>query len=203
MFIFNDNGYLLQISLSSANRKRKSSSSEATATESEHLLIGSRSGDIYLYSVASFSIINTFTDGHTSRINSISWCRQIPDQFISCSEDQHVILWSLEDYSVKKYYISCYLRSVFSSELFTFCVFFRKWKCGKFSAIALADDGLSFVSAKKEIKWWDISGEKETLQKSFTGHSTDVFCLSFVRICGEPCVMSAAVGSRLLHAWYL
>lgn len=80
---------------------------------------------------------------------------------------------------------------------------FRKWKCGKFSTIALSDDGLSFVSAKKEIQWWDISGEKETLRKSFIGHSTDVLCLNFVRICGEPCVLSAAVGNRLLHAWYL
>lgn len=82
-----------------------------------------------------------------------------------------------------------------------FHVHFRKWKCGKFSAIAISDDGLSFVSAKKEIQWWDISGDNETLRKSFTGHSTDVFSLNFVRICGEPCVLSAAIGNRLLHAW--
>ncbi|KAK7580325.1 hypothetical protein V9T40_000954 [Parthenolecanium corni] len=169
-----------KVNLSSSNRKRKSSGSEIAASENENLLIGSKSGDIYLYSVASFSIINTFSDGHSCHVNSISWCRQTPDQFISCSEDQHVILWSLEDYSVKK-----------------------KWKCGKFSTIALSDDGLSFVSAKKEIQWWDISGEKETLRKSFIGHSTDVHCLNFVRICGEPCVLSAAVGNRLLHAWLL
>lgn len=90
------------MNLSSTNRKRKSSGSEITVTDNEHLLIGSRSGDIYLYSVASFSIINTFSDGHSCRVNSISWCRQTPDQFLSCSEDQYVILWNLEDYNAKK-----------------------------------------------------------------------------------------------------
>lgn len=71
-------------------------------TENEHILLGSRSGDIFLYSVSSYSIVNTFKNGHNSCIRSISWCRNIPHQFFSCSEDQFIVQWNLDNTSVKK-----------------------------------------------------------------------------------------------------
>lgn len=82
-------------------------------------------------------------------------------------------------------------------------IYFRKWKCGKASCIVVSDDGQTIVTALKEIKWWDVSGEKEKLLKTFIGQSTDIFSLTFVRINDEPCVLSAASGNRLIHAWYI
>lgn len=80
-------------------------------------------------------------------------------------------------------------------------IMFRKWKCGKVSCIVVSDDGMSLISAKKEIKWWDLSKEKEIVLKTFIGHSTDIYSLTFVQICGEVCVLSASFGNRLIHAW--
>jgi WD40 repeat protein len=78
----------------------------------------------------------------------------------------------------------------------------RKWRCsGKVSCLAVADDGKSIVTAKREIQWWDLSSEKENVVKTFIGHSTDVQSLVFARISGEACVLSAAVDNRLVSAW--
>lgn len=77
----------------------------------------------------------------------------------------------------------------------------RKWKCGKTSCLAVSPDGKSLVAAKTEIKWWDISGEKEVLRKTFNGHATDVVILNFVEICGESCILSAATDDRFINAW--
>lgn len=69
------------------------------------------------------------------------------------------------------------------------------------SCVAVSPDGKSLVTAKTEIKWWDISEEKEALKKTFNGHSTDVLSLNFVQICGETCILSAATDNRFINAW--
>lgn len=69
------------------------------------------------------------------------------------------------------------------------------------SCVAVSPDGETLVTAKTEIKWWKICGEKQELLKTFNGHSTDVVSLKFVQICGETCILSAAADNRFINAW--
>lgn len=80
-------------------------------------------------------------------------------------------------------------------------IFCSKWKNGEScSAMAVAQDGETLVSASRSIKWWSVS--KKSVVRTFTGHATPIFSLLLVSpTSGDNYVISAAQNDRLLNAW--
>ncbi|XP_064622092.1 WD repeat-containing protein 43-like [Lineus longissimus] len=167
------------------NTPKKKKRRKSGAGESLQLVaLGTQSGDVLLYSVAKGDLQSQMTDGHSDRVNDISWC-QDGYKIFTCSSDRHIVEWDVLTGKIK-----------------------NKWKGDKAEvySLCLCPGDMYLLSASRSIKLWDL--QKREVLKTFTGHATEVFRLLLASTSQEfslrnSYVMSAAVNDRLLHAWNL
>lgn len=170
------------------SHQKKKRKSEAVDKDGKYdlLAIGTATGTILLYSVIKGELQSKLVGGHDSRVNCIRW-HQDSACLYSCSEDKHIIEWNTQTCKVK-------------------C----KWKGdnGGVSCLCISPDGKMLLSAGRTIKLWDL--ETKNLTRQFTGHSSAVTSLIFIRPPGEShssCdtmglyFLSGAANDRLISVW--
>ncbi|XP_064484330.1 WD repeat-containing protein 43-like [Ornithodoros turicata] len=163
-------------------KKRQKTSNDVASTISEVglLAMGTASGTVLLYSVAKGDLHAELSDGHSDTVNGLSWHPE-SDFLFSCSDDQHIVHWSVSKYKVKS-----------------------KWKADRRSVYAVSVvDSQTLLSASSSIKWWNI--ETQTVIMKFTGHITEVRHLLPVILPNKDkkYFLSSAVNDRQLSAWTL
>lgn len=148
------------------------------------MAMGTAEGTVLLYSAAKGDLHSELTGGHTATVNGVSWHAE-SDSLFSCSEDQHLVHWSVS---------SCKVKS--------------KWKADRHSVHAVAAiDANTVLSASSSIKWWNV--DTKTVVMKFTGHVTEVRQLLPVFVPGKSgeegrtYFLSSAVSDRQLSAWHL
>ncbi|GCC30719.1 WD repeat-containing protein 43 [Chiloscyllium punctatum] len=170
-------------------QKKKRRSEDATGLEELDLLaIGTAVGSILLYSIVKGELQSKLGGGHDNKVNCVRW-HQESDCLYSCSDDKHIVEWSVPTGKVK-------------------C----KWKAekGSISCLCLSPDGKMLLSAGRGIKLWDL--ETKEVYRKFTGHATTVSSLAFATIRppndSQPFdgitglyFLSGAVHDRLLNVW--
>ncbi|XP_067883786.1 WD repeat-containing protein 43 [Heterodontus francisci] len=170
-------------------QKKKRRSEDVRADEELDLLaIGTAVGSILLYSVVKGELQSKLGGGHDSKVNCVRW-HQENDCLYSCSDDKHIVEWSVPTGKVK-------------------C----KWKAekGSISCLCLSPDGKMLLSAGRGIKLWNL--ETKEVYRKFTGHATTVSSLTFSTIRppndSQPFdgitglyFLSGAVHDRLLNVW--
>ncbi|XP_067841231.1 WD repeat-containing protein 43 [Heptranchias perlo] len=170
-------------------QKKKRRSENVNADEELNLLaIGTAAGSILLYSIVKGELQSKLGGGHDSKVNCVRW-HQENDCLYSCSDDKHIVEWSVPTGKVK-------------------C----KWKAEKgiVSCLCLSPDGKMLLSAGRGIKLWDL--ETKEVYRKFTGHATTVSSLTFATIRppndSQPFdgitglyFLSGAVHDRLLNVW--
>ncbi|XP_068088859.1 WD repeat-containing protein 43 [Hyperolius riggenbachi] len=171
----------------SHQKKKRKSESVDKDPQYDLLTIGTATGTILLYSIAKGELQSKLqAGGHDNRVNCIRW-HQDNGFLYSCSDDKHIVEWSTQTYKVK-------------------C----KWKADNsgVSSLCVSPDGKMLLSAGRTIKLWDL--ESKTLSRQFTGHSTAVTSLMFIRPPGESqsssdttglYFLSGAVHDRLISVW--
>ncbi|KAM9315642.1 WD repeat-containing protein 43 [Gastrophryne carolinensis] len=168
------------------SHQKKKRKSEAVDKDEQYdlLTIGTATGTILLYSIAKGELQSKLVGGHDNRVNCIRW-HQDNGCLYSCSDDKHIVEWSTQTYKVK-------------------C----KWKGdnSSVSSLCISPDGKMLLSAGRTIKLWDL--ETKTQTRQFTGHSTAVTSLMFIRPPAESqCdttglyFLSGAVHDRLISVW--
>ncbi|XP_072912111.1 WD repeat-containing protein 43 [Hemitrygon akajei] len=168
-------------------KKRRSEKVEAN-NEVDLLAIGTAVGSILLYSLVRGELQRKLSDGHNSKVNCIRW-HQENDCLYSCSDDKHIVEWSVPTGKVK-------------------C----KWKAEKGSVthLCLSPDGKMLLSAGCGITLWNL--ETKEVYRKFTGHATAISSLTFATIQpsndSQPSdgitglyFLSGAVHDRLLNVW--
>lgn len=167
-------------------KKRQKTSDDAAGAISEAALLamGTAEGTVLLYSAAKGDLHSELTGGHTGTVNGVSWHAE-SDSLFSCSEDQHIVHWSVS---------SCKVKS--------------KWKADRHSVYAIAAiDANTVLSASSSIKWWNV--DTKTVVMKFTGHVTEVRQLLPVFVPGKSgeegrtYFLSSAVNDRQLSVWHL
>lgn len=156
--------------------------------ELDLLAIGTAVGSILLYSIVKGELQRKLSDGHNGKVNCVRW-HQENDCLYSCSDDKHIVEWSVPTGKVK-------------------C----KWKAekGSISYLCLSPDGKMLLSAGCGITLWNL--ETKEVYRKFTGHATAVSSLTFVTIRppndSQPSdgitglyFLSGAVHDRLLNVW--
>ncbi|XP_051880568.1 WD repeat-containing protein 43 [Pristis pectinata] len=168
-------------------KKRRSEKVEAS-DELDLLAIGTAVGSILLYSIVKGELQRKLSDGHDSKVNCVRW-HQENDCLYSCSDDKHIVEWSVPTGRVK-------------------C----KWKAerGSVTYLCLSPDGKMLLSAGRGITLWNL--ETKEVYRKFTGHATAVSSLIFATIRpsndSQPSdgitglyFLSGAVHDRLLNVW--
>lgn len=137
-------------------RKKLKSSRHASRTDADSIALGTSSGDVLVYSVASGEINQRLEGAHNSRVNDVCWSAD-DNTLYSCSNDKHITEWNTETGQTK-------------------C----KWKADKHRVRCLQLDpkGITLLSAGRSIKLWDL--ETKELLKNFTGHASPVSHLLFI-----------------------
>ncbi|XP_018423647.1 PREDICTED: WD repeat-containing protein 43 [Nanorana parkeri] len=170
-----------------SHQKKKRKSESAVKDEQYDLLtIGTATGTILLYSIVRGELQSKLVGGHDSRVNCIRW-HQDNGCLYSCSEDKHIIEWNTQTCKVK-------------------C----KWKAdnSSVSCMCISPDGKMLLSAGRTIKLWDL--ETKNVTRQFTGHSSAVTSLIFLRPPGEShsssdttglYFLSGALHDRLISVW--
>ncbi|CAN7939132.1 unnamed protein product [Ixodes hexagonus] len=171
----------------SPKKKKRPKTGDAAAgaiAEAGLLAMGTASGTVLLYSTAKGDLHSQLSNGHTAAVRGLSWHAE-SDSLFSCSDDQHVVHWSVS---------SCKVRS--------------KWKADRRSVHAVgAVDASTVLTASSSIKWWNV--DTKTVLMKFTGHVTEVRQLLPVMLAGgkgselRRYFLSSAVGDRQLCAWQL
>lgn len=170
----------------SHQKKKRKSESAGKEEQYDLLTIGTATGTILLYSIIKGELQSKLVGGHDHRVNCIRW-HQDNGCLYSCSEDKHIIEWNTQTCKVK-------------------C----KWKGdnSSVSCLCISPDGKMLLSAGRTIKLWDL--ETKTVTKQFTGHSSTVTSLLFIRPPGEShsssdttglYFLSGAVHDRLISVW--
>ncbi|KAH9375486.1 hypothetical protein HPB48_016366 [Haemaphysalis longicornis] len=86
------------------------------------------------------------TGGHTGTVNGVSWHAE-SDSLFSCSDDQHLVHWSVSSCKVKSFPLSLSPHPLKRS----------KWKADRHSIHAVATiDASTVLSASSSIKWWNV-----------------------------------------------
>uniref|UniRef100_UPI00398F4E6E WD repeat-containing protein 43 n=1 Tax=Pristiophorus japonicus TaxID=55135 RepID=UPI00398F4E6E len=168
-------------------KKRRSENVNADE-ELDLLAIGTAVGSILLYSIVKGELQSKLSGGHDRKVNCVRW-HQENDCLYSCSDDKHIVEWTLPTGKVK-------------------C----KWKAetGSISCLCLSPDGKMLLSAGRGIKLWDL--ETKEVYRKFTGHATTISSLTFATIRppndSQPFdgitglyFLSGAVHDRLLNVW--
>lgn len=66
-----------------------------------YVVCGSEDDMIYIWNRATGELLDRLK-GHNATVNNIAWNKQIPNFFFSCSDDQTIIVWGVdESYEVK------------------------------------------------------------------------------------------------------
>ncbi|PSN32314.1 WD repeat-containing protein 43 [Blattella germanica] len=157
------------------SKKKKRRKSLENSTEVETLAMGTVSGRVLLYSVASSSVIEQLEGGHNYMVNHVAWTRGC--NLFSC-DAQCIVEWNIESRTVKS-----------------------KWKAGteRLSCLlVLPNDKL--LAAGNTIGLWDVPSRQ--LLKRYTGHASEVTSLTYVPG-GDNYFISASKNDRLLCAWSL
>ncbi|XP_070151555.1 WD repeat-containing protein 43 [Polyergus mexicanus] len=136
-------------------RKRKSVSEEI-----EHkpvVAMGSVSGKVMLYDIATAHVSVVLENGHSSTVTAMAWSSS--SGLITAADDCHIVEWNLQENGIK-------------------C----KWKSGKakVTALAIPANGKSLLSAERIIKWWSLTTKQ--LIRTFTGHANHVTFLHTVKL---------------------
>ncbi|KAF6214158.1 hypothetical protein GE061_008897 [Apolygus lucorum] len=136
------------------------------------IVIGTSNGTIALYSIAEGKVVSTLQGGHSSSINSTSFSTE---KGLFSASEKHVVQWDTGSKEVK-----------------------LKWKCGKgrTTCLAVSDKGDLCVTASRELRLWDV--ETQNLLRKFTGHSSEVVCLRFIR---SQYFLSCASSDRHISTW--
>eukprot|EP00058_Branchiostoma_floridae_P019053 XP_002604542.1 hypothetical protein BRAFLDRAFT_122327 [Branchiostoma floridae] len=180
------------------HKKRKRKSDQMSALSSLDIVaMGTTAGTILLYSVVKGDLQSQLTGGHDDIVNCLCW-RAEENSLFSCSDDQHIVEWTVTTAQVK-------------------C----KWKAdrGPVQTISLGPGGKTLLSAARTIKLWDL--EKREVLLSFTGHASLVTSLLFATLPPptangrrksvtnqEAAVdglyfLSGATHDRLMNAWQI
>nr|XP_032820845.1 WD repeat-containing protein 43 [Petromyzon marinus] len=136
-------------------RKKRRSETTGRLAELDLLAMGTAVGSVLLYSTVKGELHSKLDGGHDGRVNCVQWHPET-DSLYSCSDDQHIVEWSVVSAKVK-------------------C----KWKGDKggVSSLCLSPDGKRLISAGRAIKLWDLETKK--LLRKFTGHATTVSLMMF------------------------
>ncbi|KAG8185554.1 hypothetical protein JTE90_017559 [Oedothorax gibbosus] len=164
-----------------AKSPKKLRGNDASLGNLQLISMGTMTGDILLYSFASADLFSCLTNGHTSAVNDLCWCKSTNSLF-SCSDDQYIIQWDIYSGKTK-----------------------TKWKADKSAihSICVIDEN-SLLSATTSIQWWDI--KQKTIIKNFNGHATEIFRLLPLCIDNDSInhyCLSSAIGDRVINAWHL
>ncbi|XP_019625691.1 PREDICTED: WD repeat-containing protein 43-like isoform X2 [Branchiostoma belcheri] len=180
------------------HKKRKRKSDQMSALSSLDIIaMGTTAGTILLYSVVKGDLQSQLTGGHDDIVNCLCWHAE-ENSLFSCSDDQHIVEWTVTTAQVK-------------------C----KWKADKGSVqtISLGPGGKTLLSAARIIKLWDL--EKREVLLTFTGHASLVTSLLFATLPPPPAngrrksvsnqettvdglyFLSGAVHDRLMNAWQI
>ncbi|XP_069743810.1 WD repeat-containing protein 43 isoform X2 [Narcine bancroftii] len=168
--------------------QKKKRRSEKEDEELDLLAIGTAVGSILLYSIVKGELQRKLSGGHNGKVNCVRW-HQENDRLYSCSDDKHIVEWSVSTGKVK-------------------C----KWKAekGSISYLCLSPDGQMLLSAGRGITLWNL--ETKEVYRKFTGHATAVSSLAFATVRppndSQPSdeitglyFLSGAVHDRLLNVW--
>lgn len=87
-----------------SGHKRKKFKSASLASEENlgAVILGTNTGKILLYDVATNTILKDL-EGHTAKINHLTWNNETNSLF-SCSEDNHIIEWDVIEHKIKRYF---------------------------------------------------------------------------------------------------
>ncbi|GAB1868035.1 WD repeat-containing protein 43 [Camponotus japonicus] len=163
---------------SSRKRRRKKSVSE----DVEHkpvVAMGSASGKVMLYDVATAHVNVVLENGHSSTVTAMAW--STCSGLITAADDCHIVEWNLQENGIK-------------------C----KWKSGKakVTALAIPANGKSLLSAERIIKWWSLTTKQ--LIRTFTGHANQVIFLHTVKVDDSTSyLISGARADGYLSVWSL
>ncbi|XP_067007898.2 WD repeat-containing protein 43 [Anabrus simplex] len=160
----------------SPKKKRKLKTEE----DMDVIALGTASGNILLYSVATGSILTQLEDSQSSTVDHLTWSRGC--NLFSCGNG-HIVEWSVGDKNIRS-----------------------KWKAGSegVTCVLVLPDGKTLLSASRTICWWNL--ENKEMIKKFIGHASDIVSLTFVSsssTTADNYVVSAARGDRYLSAWSL
>lgn len=116
--------------------------------------------------------------GHAGAITSI--CRGDADTLYTCGEDCRIVSWSLATGAERPA---------------------DSFKCGTDKPTCLAHLPASgqLLVGSRELKLWTIAGQ--SLQHTFTGHTSNVNTLKYLRIDDEEYVLSTSKMDRTISMW--
>ncbi|KAK3922503.1 WD repeat-containing protein 43 [Frankliniella fusca] len=146
----------------------------------EIIALGTSSGRILLYSVASAGVEAVLDGGHRNApVTGLSW---FPGTSLYSCGDSTITEWDISGKKVKS-----------------------KWKTGdKVGCVLVSPDSKYILSAARSIKLWDCASHE--LLKTYTGHVSPVASLTFLSKTapnGDLYFFSTAKGDRYVNVWSL
>ncbi|GLH15348.1 WD repeat-containing protein 43 [Gryllus bimaculatus] len=160
-------------------KKKKKIKSSEQSKETDVVAIGTSSGSIHLYCIASGSVLDSLEGGPTTSVNCLSWSRGT--NLFSCAGET-IVEWGVG------------------------CKTLKRWKAGKdvVTYLRVLPDGNFILSASRSIILWSLP--KHERLKTYSGHASDVTALVYVPPASpssESYFISAAKTDRYLSAWSL
>lgn len=115
-------------------------------------------------------------DGHQGSITAI--CRGNNNRLYTCGDDCRIVVWNLET-----------------------CSQIASWEIGneKPSSIVYLTESNRLLVAGRQLYLWSIDDQE--LERTFTGHSTNVLMLKYIVIKSKEYVLSASKTDRVLTLW--
>ncbi|XP_014256664.1 WD repeat-containing protein 43 [Cimex lectularius] len=162
----------ISIPISSVSSSWKNRKRKLDGKQTKIIVIGTGSGVIALYSFSEGKVIQTLEGGHNTTVHALSWSKE---QGLFSIGDNFVINWDLANACIKS-----------------------KWKCskGRPTCLAVSPKGDLCVTGSYDLSLWDV--EKQSLIKTFTGHSSEITHIQFVN---QQYFISAASNDRHISTW--
>ncbi|KAG1663724.1 WD repeat-containing protein 43 [Nymphon striatum] len=161
--------------------KKKKKKKHGVHHDSQNLIaLGTVVGKILIYDVSTADLKTQLDGEHASRINDVCWDINAKSLY-SCSNDAHIIQWSLEDGIIK-------------------C----KWKSendASISAVLLMDQD-NLLSSSHSIIWWNL--QTKEIVKKFAGHKNEVNILTpiiFSESDDHSYFLSSAENDKIVNIW--